>query len=103
MTYRVRNLGLAAGLALAAVVLIAAYLTNYKRHVQRGEDKVRVYVAAKPIPLGTPGSDLVKNSLVKVQSVLERNLVPGFVDAKTDPATFADLYVTRGLLQNEEL
>jgi len=100
MTYRVRNFGLAAGLALAAVVLIAAYLTNYKRHVQNGERKAEVYVASKPIPAGTAGSDLVKQGYVRKTTVLRRSLVPGFV---TNPTAFDDLYVTRSLFQNEQV
>jgi Flp pilus assembly protein CpaB len=94
---------LAAGLALAAMVLIAAYLTNYKRHVQSGEGHVSVYAAAKAIPAGTAGADLVKQGYVHKTTVLERNLVPGFVAAKTDPSTFQGLYITRPLFKNEQL
>jgi Flp pilus assembly protein CpaB len=90
----------AAGLALAAVVLVAAYLTNYKRHVQSGEQHVAVYVASKPIPAGTSAADLLNSHLIHKTTVLQRNLVPGFVD---DPAKLASLFVTRPLFTNEQV
>src|SRR3954471_6917519 len=99
-TYRLRNLGVAAGLALAAVVLVAAYLTNYKRHVQNAEKSFPVYVASKPIPAGTPAADLLNSNLIHKTTVLQRNLVPGFV---TDPKKLANLYVTRPIFSNEQL
>jgi Flp pilus assembly protein CpaB len=90
----------AAGLALAAVVLVAAYLTNYKRHVQSGEQHVAVYVASKPIPAGTSAADLLNSHLIHKTTVLQRNLVPGFVD---DPAKLSSLFVTRPLFTNEQV
>jgi Flp pilus assembly protein CpaB len=99
-SYRLRNLGVAAGLALAAVVLVAAYLTNYKRHVQNGEKHITVYVASKPIPAGTASADLVNSHLMHQTTVLERNLVPGYV---TDPKQIANLYVTRPIFTKEQV
>jgi Flp pilus assembly protein CpaB len=99
-TYRLRNLGVAAGLALAAVVLVAAYLTNYKRHVQNGEKHIAVYVASKPIPAGTSATDLVNSHYIHETTVLERSLVPGFVN---DPKKLSGLFVTRPLFTNEQL
>src|SRR3954468_24826624 len=99
-TYRLRNLGVAAGLALAAMVLVAAYLTNYKRHVQNGEKHVAVYVASKPIPAGTSAADLVNSNLIHKTTVLERTLVPGFV---RDPKKLSGLFVTRPLFTNEQV
>jgi Flp pilus assembly protein CpaB len=99
-SYRVRNLGVAAGLALAAVVLVAAYLTNYKRHVQSGEQYASVFVASKPIPAGTSAADLVNSHLIHKTTVLQRTLVPGFVD---DPAKLSNLFVTRPIFTNEQL
>lgn len=99
-SYRIKNLGIAAGLALAAIILVAAYLTNYKRHVQSGEEHVAVYVAAKPIPAGTSAADLVNSHFIRKTTVLQRNLVPGFVD---DPKKLANLYVTRPVFTKEQI
>ena len=55
MTYRARNILVAVALALVAALLTTFYVTNYKRNVQTGEDTVKVFVAAKDVPAGTPG------------------------------------------------
>jgi Flp pilus assembly protein CpaB len=81
-------------------VLVAAYLTNYKHHVQSGEQKVDVYVATKPIPAGTPAADLVNSNLIHKTTVLQRSMVPGVID---DPKKLANLYVTRAIFTNEQV
>jgi Flp pilus assembly protein CpaB len=81
MTYRVRNIGIAVALAAVAALLTSFYVTNYKRHVQRGEEHVTVLVASRDIPAGTPGSDVAH--MLRPESVLRRNVVPGAI-AKPD-------------------
>ena len=56
MTYRVRNIVIAVVLAALAALMTSYYVTNYKRHVQQGEDHVKVYVASQDIPAGTAGA-----------------------------------------------
>ncbi len=46
MNYRAKNIGIAVALAALAAILTSAYVVNYKRHVQNGEGKVTVLVAA---------------------------------------------------------
>ena len=46
MTYRLRNIVLAVGLAALAALLTSFYVANYKRTVQQDEASVTVYVAA---------------------------------------------------------
>src|SRR5438477_260237 len=53
MTYRVRNIGIAVALAVVAALLTSFYVTNYKRHVQRGEDHVTVLQAPSGPAPGT--------------------------------------------------
>jgi Flp pilus assembly protein CpaB len=77
MTYRVRNIGIAVALAIVAALLTSFYVTNYKRHVQRGEDHVTVLVAKHDIPVGTAGSDAV--GMVSTTQVPRRSVVPGSV------------------------
>ena len=100
MTYRVRNLGIAGALAVAAVVLIASYLTNYKRHVQKQEQAVTVYVATREIPAGTPASDVLSSSFMHKTTVLQRSVVPGFV---SDPGQIEGLYVTQPIFTNDQV
>ena len=57
LTYRVRNIGIAAALALLAAMFTFFYVSNYKHHVQQGEELVDVYVASHDIPAGTSGAE----------------------------------------------
>jgi Flp pilus assembly protein CpaB len=79
MTYRVRNIGIAVALAIAAALLTSFYVTNYKRHVQRGEDHVTVLVAKHDIPVGTAGSDAV--GMTSTAQVPRRSVVPGSISS----------------------
>jgi Flp pilus assembly protein CpaB len=79
MTYRVRNIAVAVGLALIAALLTTFYVANYKRHVRQSESTVTVYVAKKDIPQGTLGSDLVKHGLIGPADVVQRSVVPGAI------------------------
>jgi Flp pilus assembly protein CpaB len=77
MTYRVRNVVIAVALAAVAALLTSFYVTSYKRHVQRGQDKVTVLVAKQDIPQGTTGSEAGK--LLTNKQVLRDSVVPGAV------------------------
>src|ERR1041385_3661777 len=79
MTYRVRNIAVAVGLALVAALLTTFYVANYKRHVRQAESTVTVYVAKRDIPAGTPGVDLLKHGWVGSQEVAKRTVVPGAI------------------------
>ena len=99
MTYRVRNIGIAVALAFVAALLTSFYVTNYKRHVQRGEDQVTVLVAKHDIPVGTAGSDAAGE--VSATQVPRRSVVPGAISSPDEikslvasQATFAGEQIT---------
>jgi Flp pilus assembly protein CpaB len=79
MTYRVRNIFVAVGLAVVAALLTTFYVANYKRHVRQAETTVKVYVAKKDIPAGTPGSELAKHGWLTTADVTQRTVVPGAI------------------------
>jgi Flp pilus assembly protein CpaB len=79
MTYRVRNIGIAVALAAVAALMTSFYVTNYKRHVQRGEDHVTVLVAKHDIPAGTAGSDVAGQ--LSATEVPRRSVVPGAISS----------------------
>ena len=54
MTYRIRNIVIAIGLALVAMMLTLFYVTNYKRSVQKSASGVSVYVVALDVATGRP-------------------------------------------------
>lgn len=79
MNYRVKNIGIAIGLAALAAVLTSVYVVNYKRHVQGGEGKVTVLVAARDIPAGTSGADVIDQKMLKEQTVPRKSIVAGAI------------------------
>jgi Flp pilus assembly protein CpaB len=100
MTYRVRNIVVAVALAALAGTMTLAYVVNYKRHVQNGEDKVNVLVAARDIPAGTTGSEVVEQHLVKVLAVPRRTRVPGWVG---NPDQLHNQVATQQIYEGEQL
>jgi Flp pilus assembly protein CpaB len=81
MTYRIRNIAIAVGLALVAALLTTFYVANYKRHVQQSESTVTVYVAKRDIPQGTTGAELIKSGWIKTQDAVQRSVVPGAISS----------------------
>ena len=100
MTYRIRNIVVAIGLALVAALLTTYYVTNYKRHVQQTESTVKVWVAARDIPQGTPGSDLVKHGWLTQEDVVQRTVVPGAI---SDPEQVRSLLTTQPIYSGEQV
>lgn len=100
MTYRIRNIGIAVGLALLALLLTTFYVSNYKRNVQHGEASVKVWVAARDIPAGTTGAAAVKQHLLQQQDVARRTVVPGAI---ADPAQIDELVSNQTVYAGEQV
>jgi Flp pilus assembly protein CpaB len=98
LTYRVRNIGIAAALALLAAMLTFFYVSNYKRNVQQGQQLVDVYVASHDIPVGTSGSDAA-GSLVD-KKVARTAVVPGAI---SDPSQIKRLVATQEIFAGEQV
>lgn len=81
MTYRIRNIMIAVGLALVAMLLVLLYVTNYKRSVQHGETQVPVFVAAHDIAVDTPGADIIAKHDLRQITIPKRNVVPGAISS----------------------
>jgi len=91
-TNRLWQVVAAAGLALLAVLLTTFYVTNYKRHVQHSEAQVSVVLAAKDIPVDTPGSELLSGNWLTKQTVPRRQVVPGAISS---PEQLRDLIAAK--------
>jgi Flp pilus assembly protein CpaB len=98
MAYRARNILIAVALAIVAALLTGFYVTNYKRHVQRGEDHVTVLVAKHDIPVGTAGSDAA--SMMTVTQVPRRSVVPGSISS---PNEVKNLVATQETFAGEQV
>jgi Flp pilus assembly protein CpaB len=100
MTYRLRNIFIAVGLALVAMMLTLFYVTNYKRSVQKGASSVQVYVAAKDVQAGVTGQDLVKQHALKITTVRRTDVVPGAI---SDPEQIGNLVLSTPLYAGEQI
>ncbi len=83
MTYRARNIGLAVGLGLVAVLLVTLYVKNSNSDspsTTLGEKLVSVFIASHDISAGTPGSELT--SAIQPQQVLRSTVVAGAISSK---------------------
>jgi Flp pilus assembly protein CpaB len=100
MNYRVKNIGIAVALAALAAILTSVYVVNYKRHVQNGEGKVTVLVAARDIPAGTSGADVVDKKMLKEQTIAKKARVPGAID---NPSLLAQYVAVQDIYQGEQV
>ena len=100
MTHQFRNIVIAVVLALFAATFTTFYVTNYKKNVQRGEDHVRVLVAARDIPAGTSGSEVVAQHMLKTVTVNRNALTPGWVSS---PDRIARLVTTQTVYAGEQV
>ena len=86
MTYRIRTLGIAVALALLAALMTVYYVTSYKHRVDGRQQQVPVAVAARDIPAGTTGSQILSRRLLHVEQVARAAVVPGAVSRPEDIA-----------------
>lgn len=96
--YRLRNTLVAGGLALVGALLVFAYVSTYRKHVQTGADLVTVYVASRDIPAGTDAG--VAASELRTSTVLRRNVVPGAISR---PAELDGLVASQSVLAGEQV
>lgn len=97
--YRFRNAFVAGGLALAGALLVFLYVKSYRNDVQNGAKMYDVFVAARDIPEGTPGST-VAGSYLKKESVLKRNVVEGAI---SQPSQLASLAAGQTILAEQQI
>jgi Flp pilus assembly protein CpaB len=100
MNYRVKNIGIAVALAALAAILTSVYVVNYKRHVQHGEDKVPVLVAAKDITAGTPGADIIDQKMLKEVTVPRKAVVAGAISS---PDQLSQYVATQDVYEGEQV
>jgi Flp pilus assembly protein CpaB len=97
---RLRNVIIAVALAAFAGMLTLFYVSNYKRHVQQGEENVSVLVATHDIPAGTPGDEVLKDHLVETRQLAQKGVVPGTF---SEPTQVEKLITTDHIYAGEQI
>src|SRR3954471_21506442 len=100
MNYRVKNIGIAVALAALAAILTSVYVVNYKRHVQHGEDKVTVLVAARDIPAGTSGAEIIDQKMLAKETVPRKAIVAGAI---SNPDQLSQYIATQDVFEGEQV
>src|SRR2546430_5506027 len=100
MNYRAKNIGIAVALAALAAVLTSVYVVNYKRHVQHGEGKVTVLVAAHDIPVGTSGADIIDQKMLRQETVPRKAVVAGAISS---PDQLSQYIATQDVFEGEQV
>jgi Flp pilus assembly protein CpaB len=100
MAYRIRNVVIAIGLALVAMMLTLFYVTNYKRSVQQDAKSVQVYIAAHDVQAGVAGDELATRGNLHLTSVPRRNVVPGAISS---PSQIEGLVLAAPLYAGEQI
>jgi Flp pilus assembly protein CpaB len=100
MTYRVKNITIAAALALVAALLTMFYVTNYQRNVRQDETNVPIWVAKRDIPAGTTGADISRKGMLEKSEIVRRSVVPGAI---SDPDQVAQLVTTQPIFAGEQV
>jgi Flp pilus assembly protein CpaB len=100
MTYRVRNILIAVGLAAVAGMLTLFYVTSYKHRVDKAHQEVTVLVAAHDIPVGALGAQLGPAHMLSTEQVARKAIVPGLI---TDPKQVSNEIVTQPIYQGEQV
>jgi pilus assembly protein CpaB len=79
MQSRVLAILIAVVLALVATAALVVYVNGADRRAISNQQPTLVWVAAKPIPAGTPGQTAKNTEMIKQEAVAKKNVVPGAV------------------------
>jgi pilus assembly protein CpaB len=100
MTYRVRNIGIAAALAVVAALLTVYFVNSAQQDSKEGNALVSVVVAVKDIVAGTPGTKLSQSDVLEQRELPRKSIVPGAV---SNPQQVADLVATDTIYAGEQV
>lgn len=100
MTYRLRNILIAVGLAVVAALLTVFYVSNYKSSVRSDSETVSVLVAAQDIPQGMLGQQIIEKKMLTTQEIPRKAIVNGTI---ARPEDIAGLIATQPVYIGEQV
>ena len=77
MNYSVRNIVIAGGLAVVAVIAVLLYTSNVRDKARQDQNRVQVLVAARDIQAGTTGKQVIDQHLLVPKEIVQTDQVPG--------------------------
>jgi pilus assembly protein CpaB len=100
MTYRLRNILIAVGLAVVAALLTVFYVSNYKSSVRSDSETVSVLVAAQDIPQGMLGQQIIERKMLATQEIPRKAIVNGTI---ATPEDISGLIATQPIYIGEQV
>jgi Flp pilus assembly protein CpaB len=100
MNYSVRNIVIAGGLAVVAIIAVVLYTSNVRDKARQDTKRVQVLVAAKDIPAGTTGKQVIDQHLLVPKGIVQSDQVPG---ALTTTAGLDDLVVSQTIFHAQQV
>jgi pilus assembly protein CpaB len=100
MNYSVRNIVIAGGLAVVAIIAVLLYTSNVRDKARQDTARVQVLVAAKDIPAGTTGKQVIDQHLLVPKAIVQSDQVPG---ALTTTAGLDNLVVSQTIFHAQQV
>jgi pilus assembly protein CpaB len=100
MTYRSRNILIAVVLAGVAALLTVFYVSNYKSNVRTDAETVSVLVAARDIPQGMLGAQVVAQKMLTTREIPRKAIVNGTI---SKPEDISGLIATQPIYIGEQV
>ena len=85
---------------MLALVVTSVYVHRYERRVELGAANVTVFVAARDLAAGTPGSELLSSNALVATAVPRRDVVPGAISSR---AQIAKLVLAEKVYAREQI
>lgn len=83
MNYSIRNLVIAGGLAIVAIIAVLIYTSNVQQAAKEGQARVKVFVARVDVPAGTPAKDILARGDLIQKEVVQDDQLPGVLISTT--------------------
>jgi pilus assembly protein CpaB len=100
MNYSVRNIIIAGGLALVAVVAVLLYTSSVRDKAREDQHRVLVLVASKDIVAGTTGQQVIDQHLLVPTAVVQTDEIPG---ALTSLTGLGNLIVSQTIFHGQQV
>src|SRR5476649_598782 len=100
MNYSIKNIVIAGGLAIVAVIAVVLYTSNVRDKARQNQDRVQVLVAARDIVAGTTGKQVIDGHLLVAKDVIQTDEVPG---ALTTTAGLQNLVVAETIYHAQQV